>query len=178
MKKPTLFTSLLSLVLVSSILFSCSSSDEEKPKDNASIVGTWELVDVGYSAITTYVDMNESESSSYSGVGTRLEYEITFTENPNTYEAMGNYDILLSYEFDGQPIEVSVTITDFWKAGEYEIDGNMISVQSPNMTNEKCFISSLTDTKLELDFVGTISNTVDEVTVSTVLGAHFIFTKK
>jgi len=103
---------LLLALLLSIGITSCSSDSDDSGNnfEEASIVGTWEIVGFEVEDATTTTTINgEGSSSSFFQTGSNFDFISTFSEEPNILSGQGSYDL-------------TTTITDIQTIPESDIE--------------------------------------------------------
>jgi len=122
-----LIKNLFMLVFISAVTFSCNTDDDSSQSTTGDLVGTWELSSLDYSGSSATTFDDETTEFDFTGVGSNIDYELTFEENPNNFEAVGGYDIDLTIAFMGQSTTQTESIEDAVSIGTWDRDGNTLT---------------------------------------------------
>ncbi len=175
----TNFLKITALFFLSAILFTSCSDDDDAPNSpgsgvtDASIIGTWRMVEMNYTGTSSSDTMGQSLSADFDGTALNIDYIITFTENPNEYEAVGSYDIDLNATILGQNTQQTQSLNDINQTGTFDKNGDVltlsgslnqintsVSIPEDSFENQDAEIQELTDTTLIL--VSNVEQTVED----------------
>ncbi len=137
------------------LTFSCGGDDESTPM-NANddlLVGTWNLVSLDYSGVSTTTDpYGETISSSFEGQGKDITATVEFKENME-YLSSGSYTVTLVQEVYGYEIEQDVPISNFLGFGTWEKEGDIVRTMAEGSTEAgESTIVELTESSLKFEF--------------------------
>lgn len=105
----------------------CSNDDDNGPAGDE-IVGTWALTDIDYSGTSTTSSPAGAFTADFTGSGYDMDVTVTFEEDPNVYKTDGDYSIELVTEFNDQTFESQVENEGFIDDGEWERNGDTITI--------------------------------------------------
>lgn len=165
----------LCLFLATNVLFfSCENDDSDEPDtgeiNESAIVGDWELTDfysedvkitATPSAVPVPVDIDVNLK------GKDYETTATFAENPNTVVSTAGYNVEATIEVPvGDPIVQEIPIAQFNLIGEWNIDGNQLTISDPvTDATQKATIITLTETtltyKMDISELSEITDNLD-----------------
>jgi len=145
-------------------LASCSKDDETTAETD--IMGEWTVTDISYEGTSSSAIGGVTQTFPFTGSGYDMDLKISFEDNPKEYTAQGDYSIQLVVDVAGQMLEVPWTNVDFIGNGEWEKDGNTLSVTASTGEVQTATITELTDSKMVIawDFV---ASTTQQGTVMT-----------
>lgn len=129
---------ILNLFVVLTIMtsvFSCGKDDDNNPDNSSddSLVGVWEMVELGYTTNGTTVGAGQTITTTSVGTGSNMTYTLEFTND--TFLTDGGYDINLVTNVQGQEIAQDVSLTDVQGTGEYTADETTITVESGSLVS-------------------------------------------
>ena len=168
---------LLTLIILSVMVFSCSDNDGPgEPTIEDTIVGKWQasefLVDGeatgNIGGINVSVDI---EGDVYDNT-----YAVEFRDNPNTVTSTGDFSIRFTASFLGQSYEEVVEDVQFIGTGSWQIIGNQLIITTS--TEERTFdIQTINATTLRV--FGQIIETIDVegTTAEAVIDLDLTFTR-
>ena len=133
-------------------LASCSKDD-----DSFEIMGEWTVTDISYTGTSSSAVGGVTQTFDFTGTGYDMDLKISFEDTPKEYSAEGDYSIMLVVDVAGQMMEVPWTNVDFIGNGEWEKDGNTLSVTASTGEVQTATIVELTDNKMVIawDFMDT-----------------------
>ena len=164
---------ILVLLVLSFVLFSCSSDDASSGSETSGdIVGKWRMTSVSYSGQTVTEASGLEITSNFTGTGFDIDSTLEFTETPDEFVSEGEYSIELTYDINGSNVTTETQEnlpTD--QTGEWTKSGNtltfIISGESDDVTIEELTGSTLrirTITVEDLSQAGaTVTSTTDLV---------------
>ncbi|MBS9525529.1 hypothetical protein KIH41_15940 [Litoribacter ruber] len=148
--------------------FSCSNDEEwNQPEE---FMGTWNLEEMNYTAVSSVSAYGETSTTTTVGEGRDLDVIIEFQQNPNGYHTSGSYIIDMKVDYGGMddvfdsdffgidreemfPSEVSYRLEGFMQSGDWEIVGdNVIRVHAEGSEPSEAIIREITDRILIMDF--------------------------
>ncbi len=167
-----LFTTFLALTI------SCSKDDDNPTTaNNGNIVGVWKGTTVDYTGSTTTSGQGQTISADYVGEAYDVDYTLTFTENPKKVISDGSYSIELTTTINGQSTTQNVEGLEFLSSGDWNINGDTLSITVDNETDDAT-IMELTDTTLVLKAVETQTMNQGGFTVTSTTQVILSFTKQ
>lgn len=181
------------LILCVAILFASCSSDDENSNENditGDLVGTWGIVSLEYSGITTTKIDGDDLIINFDGIAKNIDYTIKFSENPNEFEAEGSYDIELTTTFFGITDTQTIPVDDGSGTGTYSlgsngdtitIDGALVNIEdgmtmTSGMENVST-ITELTDTSLIITQESNQVMVENGITSSASTNSQIVFTR-
>lgn len=156
---------------------SCSEdNDTPPPKDQSGeLEGRWSVASYIIVGNTTTIVVDEATVREFEGLGADFNYFVFFNENPNSYQATGDYIFTLQTTQDGQTtVNGSLVIVN--DQGVWERNGNRITI-TENGETYVYVISEITESTLR--FSRNISeDSVDgDTSVSTAATEQFVLFK-
>lgn len=136
-------------------LASCSKDD--KTTTDTEIMGEWTVTDISYTGTSSSAVGGVTQTFDFTGSGYDMDLKISFEDTPKEYTAEGDYSIMLVVDVAGQMMEVPWTNVDFIGNGDWEKDGNTLTVTASTGEVQTATITELTDSKMVIawDFTGT-----------------------
>ena len=125
-------------------------SSDTMNDNTASIIGMWEVTSIDASGTSTAEIAGQTIVTDFVGEGMDLNYTVTFTEMPNEVAAEGDYNIELTTTIAGQSITETIPGILFIDSGNWEIEGDQITINSNDMESTAT-ITTLTDTSLVIE---------------------------
>lgn len=125
-------------------------SSDTMNDNTASIIGMWEVTSIDASGTSTAEIAGQTIVTDFVGEGMDLNYTVTFTEMPNEVAAEGDYNIELTTTIAGQSITETIPGILFIDSGNWEIEGDQITINSNDMESTAT-ITTLTDTTLVIE---------------------------
>lgn len=135
-------------------LAGCKDDEDSVNINPALLVGDWEPIEL-------YCDDGEAVTNAlgleikatYSFEGTDFNATLTFTDNPNRYSSSGSLTYDITTTVQGTTETESLTVSDFFGSGEWEINGDVIT-QFPDDGSpaQSTKILELSEDKLRLRF--------------------------
>lgn len=107
----------------------CSCGSDDSSSSDEGLVGTWNLLTLDYSGVSSVTGSGISSSSEFAGEASDISTTLTFNDD-NTYVASGSYTITLVTEIMGTAFEQEVVFTDFLGTGTWERDGDIVRTQA------------------------------------------------
>jgi len=142
---------LLSLTLCLAFLVSCSE-EEDKIDPNASLIGSWNLIDMQGDG-TSSVEYNGQESTSeFTVTGKDLALSTEFTEEPNNYTSSGSYTAMMKVSANGQTQETEIPMMPFILGGTWEQDGDKLIITTAGQETQEATIVELSEKVLKLKY--------------------------
>lgn len=162
----------ITLVFLLAAFISCSKDDDttsERLFSNLS--GTWEVTSYSYDGSTAYRAINTSETwnTTYRGEAWQLNFNFAFSENPNDYTIIGDYNVDHYFtDRNGQEIfYFGNLVKDV--LGDYTRNSNTNLTLNDNGEYKQCIIHELSDTTLKFSLSESSSETnSDNVLVSKI----------
>ena len=149
-----------SLIIFFIIIFlsSCTTDDSNPADINAQasdLVGTWNLIEENQNGTVSTLYQGNKVNGTITSTGKNLNTQITFTQNPNDFNATGNYTDVIKVSVLGITIvetEIDVPISDLIDQGTWSLDQGVLTF-SQNGVQQNVRITELTSTilKIELD---------------------------
>src|SRR5690606_38164382 len=171
--KLILFTAFISLTI------SCSKDDDSPaaPTNNGEIVGVWKGTAVDYTGNTSTSGQGQTITADYVGEAYDINYTLTFTDNPQKIISDGSYSIVLSTTIYGQTTTQNVEGLEFLSSGDWNMNGNTLSITVNNETNDAELLE-LTDDTLVLKAVESQTMSQGGFTVTSTTEVILSFTKQ
>ena len=115
----------LSLCLTSLFLTSCDK--DETSRYDGELLGTWSMDSgSGTGQITTKSGNDVVFTSDFTGLVVEpIDYQIIFSGD-NTYSAMGNLNMEMTYNMMGQTMTQSIPMNGLLSGGTFEVTGNVM----------------------------------------------------
>ncbi len=135
-----------------------SSGEDTTAPAPSLLTGTWTLTDVSYMGTATVEASGQQTTAAFTGVGTKLNLKLLFTENPNKYEATGDYTMRLTLDAGGAPFEKVMSFDGFMDKGQWTQTDSTLTVKAEQETLEAT-IMQLTEDTLELKWTFTGTDT-------------------
>jgi len=166
------------VVLFSATLLftSCNSDDAVLQIDNSQILGTWKLIELEENGTTVTTTQGTSITATLSAFGKDIDAELTFTENPNKFVSLGSYVSVITTEVLGQQITQEVPINNFLGSGDWEINGNSMSV-STNGEEDMAEIIELNESRLKLKYTTSEETTLQGTAIKIDITVFYTLTK-
>ncbi len=96
-------------------------------ENNASLVGTWELILFDTEFLNESEFQGQSTTSEFSAEGMNMDYNLVFSET--NYTVSGSYDLLTTIQMSGMESEtVTYSYTDVQGNGTYTTNGNEMTI--------------------------------------------------
>ena len=124
--------------------------EDEMTDESASIIGIWDVSSINATGTSTVEIAGQTITTDFVGEGIDLNYNITFTENPNEVVADGDYNIELTTTVAGQSITETIPGILFIDSGDWSIDGDQITITSNDVENTGT-ITTLNETTLIIE---------------------------
>jgi len=162
-------------ILLASILFitvtACGNNDDVVVEDTSSdLVGTWQLTSLDYSGTSTNTIDGIPIEATHAGFAKNIDYSISFSENPNLYDANGEYIIELTTIIDGEGSTLDIELFAFEADGTWSLNQRELTIIRDNET-EIISITNLNETTLTI-----VSDVSDRVQFATGMPANAIST--
>ena len=162
---------LLSLVITSFTLTSCSSDDDHAPMQqetgtDANLVGTWTATDVDYSGFTStfVVDTGTTLRTEFTGQGVDIDLTLSFSESPNELTSVGTFDVDLTTVILGVSEDSMLLDLGFLTDGTWSRVGNTLTLVGTDSSTSEVSIELLTENSLRLRLTEGFAVSTDEVT--------------
>jgi len=147
-------TKFLFVLLLSLVIFSCSSDDDSTQNGNATIEGEWELTSMEMEGNYEYTmeGVPFPILFEYDGYAKDLNSQTIFETNPNTVSSTGTLTLVLTISMMGDSIteEMPVDFSEYVSSGTWEIDGDQMTVVDTDGNISTYKIEQLTSTTLIL----------------------------
>ncbi len=170
-----IFNYLFALAFIASFSFTSCTVDELP--DETEIIGTWLVKSVDLVGTAQFTQGNDVTVADFTGVGYDMDLQITINENPNDYTVEGDVNVLITYDLDGQLIEVPIEEADFIDAGNWDITNDVLTVSNATQV-EVATLGEITETSLILEWTYTDSiTTAGSAIVQNVTGTY-VFEKQ
>jgi len=145
--------------------------------DETEIIGTWLVKSVDLIGTAQFTQGNDVTVADFTGEGYDMDLELTINENPNDYTVQGDVNVLVTYDVDGQTIELPIEEADFIDSGTWDITGDVLTVSNSTQV-QVATLGELTETSLTLEWTYTDTvTTVGSAIVQNVTGTY-IFEKQ
>ncbi|HZH69185.1 MAG TPA: lipocalin family protein [Flavobacteriaceae bacterium] len=149
----------LFVLLLSAVMFSCSSDDDSTQDGAVTIEGDWDLTSIEMDGSYEYTmeGVPFPILFEYNGYGKDIDSQTTFTTNPNTVSSVGNLTIVMTIEMlgDGITEEFPVDFSEYVSSGTWEIDGDVLTIVDADGNAASYQIEQLTSTTLVLQMTET-----------------------
>lgn len=135
-------------LLLITVSFSCSEDNNNPPPTDRSgqLEGRWSVASYIIEGNTTTIVVDEVTVREFEGLGADFNYFIFFGENPNSYQASGDYIFTLQTTSEGQTTVTgsNVVVND---QGSWTRNNNTVTITEGGETYN-LVISKLTDSEL------------------------------
>ena len=164
-----IFNYLFAFVLIFSF-FSCA---EDELLTEQEILGTWLLKEANLKGNATFTQGNDVTTADFTGEGYDLDLKITINENPNDYTVEGDINVLVTYNLDGQTIELPIEEADFIDNGNWDITDDVLTVSNSAQV-ETAVLGEITETTMSLEwtYVESVTTTTGSIIVHDVTGTY------
>jgi len=170
-----IFNYLFVFTILSSFFFVGCTADELP--DETEILGTWLVKSVDLVGTAQFTQGNEVTVADFTGEGYDMDLQITINENPNDYTVEGDVNVLVSYDVDGQTIDLPIEEADFIDSGVWDITGDVLTVSNSTQV-EVATLGEITETSMILEWTYTDSvTTTGSAIVQNVTGTY-VFEKQ
>lgn len=100
------------------------------------IVGVWNLTDASIANGTgTTVFLGITYNLAYTAKSNNENVRVTFTENPNNVTSVGNYQMLLTFNFLGRNYEETLNSESPFNNGAWVLNNNQLTITANNVVN-------------------------------------------
>ena len=164
-----IFKYLFVIVLISSFM-SCSEDDLLTEQE---LIGTWLLKEANLEGNATFTQGTDVTTADFTGEGYDLDLKITINENPKDYIVEGDINVLVTYDFDGQTIELPIEEADFIDNGTWDITDDVLTVSNSTQV-ETANLGQLTETSMSLEwtYIESVTTTTGSIIVHEVTGTY------
>lgn len=166
----------LSIIIVSSIIFTSCSNDEDAVSDasESEIIGTWNLTALQTKDGKSNTDFDgTSLATTFTAVGKDFDTVVTISKNPNIVTSEGSYTTTVTTTVMGETTTEEEIGEDFFESNEWRLDGSILYFGSGE--EEIGFtITELTDSQMSLRYE--LDETVDFLGFETSVSATYIMT--
>lgn len=164
---------LIAILVLIGIFQSCSSDDNNDPVNNESqIVGTWELVDYYYTGSTTTNAGGISVVTDFVAEAYDIDYDITFSSNPNMVSGSGTMTVKLTSTVQGMETVYDIPNSDLIGTSEWSLEGNVLSMGRDGLSGD-ALITEITDSTLKFEISTVQDVTQDGVTSTATIDAFY-----
>lgn len=168
-------------ITLSLTLASCSN-DDNSADISGDILGTWNMESYTYSGTASTSFQGQSINSSFVAEAFNINYQLTFSENPNIVTGMGDFGITIESTTFGQTETQtinnisSLVPNDQSNSAEWSQSGNQLTFITPERT-DVFTILELSDSTLRLDLVLNESVEEEGLIINTNIEADIVFTR-
>jgi len=167
---------LIVLFSVTLLFISCKSDESVLQVENSQILGLWKLTELTEDGTTTTTSQGISISATFTTYAKNIDAELNFTENPNKFDSSGSYTSVVTTEILGQQTVQEVPINDFIGTGDWEINGNTITVTSYGEVNT-AEVLELNESKLKLKILYNREFSAADTDIKTDIEVYYTLTK-
>lgn len=119
--------SIITLIILTFTLASCSTDDAPDSVDTNLIIGEWSMTEFTYNTETTVTFGGQTINSQGDGEGSNFDYNVTFSED-NTLVANGSYDLTITGTVNGEAISAqNSTVSEVNTNGDWSINGDQLT---------------------------------------------------
>jgi len=164
------------LFSVTLLFISCNNDEAVLQIENSQILGLWKLTELTEDGTTTTTAQGIDLSATFTAYGKNIDAEVNFTENPNKFVSSGSYTSVITTVVLGQQTVQEVPINDFIGTGDWEVNGNIITVTS-NGEENSAEILELNESMLKLKFVYNQEFSTGGADIKTDIDVYYTLTK-
>ena len=136
------------LFLVLVVMMSCSKDDNTL---TGSLVGTWNIESLDYAGeSSSSVGGQTLTTINFEGEGKNMNNQVEFKEDPKEFLSSGSNDATLSMDVDGQTQDVEFEDLEFLISGEWERDGNTLTITNDSTDPQIAEITKLTNDEMTM----------------------------
>ena len=164
---PYTMRNLFFCVCLTALLFAACGGDETSRYDGE-LLGTWSMDSgSGTGQITTKSGNDVVFTSEFTGLVVEpIDYQIIFSPD-NTYSAMGNLNMKMTYDMMGQTMTQSIPMNGVLSGGTFEVTGNVMRVSNDQGETLDVTIVSLDEDKLTLEAEAVVTRSAGGYTTDT-----------
>lgn len=141
---------LLAPALCLTLLFSCTKHDETHLPAN--VEGTWKVTVISYTGTSITHTEGTDVTGKFTGKGTDMNLTLTFSKDPDVYEAKGSYHIELHTTIDGQDYPVNFSDPTFLGGGTWSGDGKFVTVTNESGYTAKARLYRIDEKTITMSF--------------------------
>ena len=187
--------SLVAIVFIALSFIGCNDTEESPEYSSEDLLGTWKMVSFVYDGSVRVTVQGQANETDFKAVCKNISASITVTQNPNTINAEGSYDIDLTANMSGFDSQTkTISVTDIYNTADWSLEGDILTMAGATFSleipsdsgmpqgsgidlSQDFVIEELTDSKLRIRSSSEKTFDFGETSTSIKLNAVFEYTK-
>ena len=163
------------LITFAIIFSACSSDDDSNSSSNIDLIGAWQGISVDYESTSTISAQGQNLITNCEGEGFDLNFQITFSDNPNEYVSTGAFSVTLICMALGQTFEQTSDDISILGDGTWRLENNVLFLKDDGNEDEVgAEITELSNGNLQLRIEETEVFQDNSISTSTTITVDMI----